>query len=271
MPVKYLTVGQHQQLLQRLNGIGRSAVECVKGHQAGFEYTSLMMCFLLHNMGATETLLHLAKSFGNEWFPTTIGYVVDRSIFEVHINAHYITKDRANRSRQYIEYGRVIKKNQLDAFVKHLGTHDPTRHEFIRLAFEQGWSSRAQEINEKYDAVKKQFEGTTKKGKRHFFQNWSGKSIREMAQEVDHEIEYDIFYAEMSSFTHADVKLADRFLHTDADGPLWTRRADEYDVGNVFRYAAMFFSCFLQLFGTEFEVWTEQDVGNCWEFGQETV
>jgi len=33
----------------------------------GFEYTSLMVCFLLHNLAATESLLRLRQSFGVEW------------------------------------------------------------------------------------------------------------------------------------------------------------------------------------------------------------
>ena len=87
-----------------------------------------------------------------------------------------------------------------------------------------------------------------------------------MAREVDHEIEYDVFYADLSSFTHADIRMADRFLSARSSEPIWTQRANEYDVGNVFRYAAMFVSCFLILFGTEFKVWSELDVASCWEF-----
>ena len=78
-------------------------------------------------------------------------------------------------------------------------------------------------------------------------------------------MEYDIFYSYLSSFTHANVLLADRFSRFAPSGPSWTQRADDFHVGNVFRYAATFFTCFLILFGREFDVWTEQDVGKCWE------
>jgi hypothetical protein len=193
---------------------------------------------------------------------------LDRSIFEVIINAHYITRDPVNRARQYIDYGHVIRKNQLDALLKHHNTQDATWHDLIELTLEHEWTPREQEINEKYKSVKRQFETTTKRGKKRIFQNWSGKSIREMAKEVDHEVEYDVFYSELSSFTHADVELVDRFLRIRLDGLSWTQRANEFDVGNVFRFAATFFSCFLRLFGHEFKIWSEQDVNNCWDFGE---
>ena len=107
----------------------------------------------------------------------------------------------------------------------------------------------------------------TKKGKPHAFRNWSGKSIREMAIEVAHAEAYDIFYAELSSFAHVDVSLADRFLRIKNGGPKWTQRAQDFDVANVFRHAASFLTCYLELFGKQFGSWSEKDVHECWEVG----
>jgi len=261
--MKALTTAQHQQLLQHLVDLGRRAIE-VKTHPAGVEYTSLMISFLLHNMSATETLLRLIKSTGNDWFPVTIGYIIDRSIFEVMINAHFITKDPTQRSRQYIEYEHIIKKKELDTFQKHRDTTDALWHEFIGLVLEHELSAQASVINESHEKVKKRFQRTTKKGKEISFENWAGKSIREMACEVDHEIEYDIFYSGLSSFTHANVRLADQFLRFSPSGLSWTQKSVDFHVGNVFRYAATFFSCFLGLFGVQFGTWTEQDIAKYW-------
>lgn len=262
--MKALTAEQHQKLLQHLVDFARQTNE-VETHPSGIEYTSLMISFLLHDLNATETLLRLAKSFGNDWFPVTIGYVVDRSIFEVMINAHYIARDPTQRSRQYIEYGHVIKKNTLETFQKHRNTTDALWHEFIGLVLEHELEVLAPKIDEEYEKVKTRFQRTTRKGKTITFPNWAGKSIREMACEVDHEIEYDLFYSDLSSFTHANVRLADQFLRFTPSGLSWTQHADDFHVGNVFRYAATFFTCFLILYGREFNVWTEQDVGKSWE------
>jgi len=63
--------------------------------------------------------------------------------------------------------------------------------------------------------------------------------------------------------------MANRFLQlnglVEGDGPAWSMRADEFDVGNVFRYVATFLTCFLELLGKEFGIWDETQVRSCWE------
>jgi hypothetical protein len=85
-----------------------------------------------------------------------------------------------------------------------------------------------------------------------------------MAVEVDHAESYDVFYSDLSSFTHADVRLADRFLRVPRDGPLLTNRAHEGDVGAVYRYTGIFLTCLLGLSGREFGMWTREEVDRCW-------
>jgi hypothetical protein len=43
-------------------------------------------------------------------------------------------------------------------------------------------------------------------------------------------------------------------------------RANPFDVGNVFRYAGIFLSCFFELFGQQLAVWDPADVAACWDF-----
>jgi len=85
-----------------------------------------------------------------------------------------------------------------------------------------------------------------------------------MAIDVKHEEAYDVFYAELSSFTHIDVRLANRFLRLRSDEMTWSPRAREFDVGNVLRYAAIFLDCHLKLFGQQLGVWDSQAVERCW-------
>ncbi len=86
-----------------------------------------------------------------------------------------------------------------------------------------------------------------------------------MAKEVNHAEAYDIFYAELSSFAHINIRLADRFLQTREDGLIWSQRASEFDFGNVFRHAATFLTCYLELFAEQFGTWEKNEVQNCWE------
>lgn len=228
-----------------------------------------MLCFLLHNLSVAESLLRLADSFGHTWFPVTVGYTVTRTMFETDVTAHYITQAPTDRAHQYIEFGHILNKRQMDACSKHRESKHPQWREAMNLVWENHWAPQERDINKKFNAVAPQFTRTRthiiRKEKQTISQNWSGKTIRQMALEVDHAEAYDIFYAELSSFTHVDVHLADRFLQNHTDGPTWSPRAEEYDVGNVFRHAASFLTCYLRLFGRQFHTWSEEQVVNCWK------
>jgi len=115
MAVKLLTVEQHQEVLKCLFELGKQRGGRVPIHAAGEEYTSLMICFLLHSASAAESILRLSTSFGNEWFPTTVGYSIVRPMFEIDVTAHYITKSPVERARQYIKFDAVLNKRKMEA------------------------------------------------------------------------------------------------------------------------------------------------------------
>lgn len=261
MAIGRLSNEEHRSVLVKLVQLARSA-EVKRLHSAGPEYTSLMVCFLTHSLTAGDCLLRLYDSFGDEYFPTTVGYTIVRPMFEIDVTAHYITRDPLGRARQYIDYEAILEKKQMDAWGKHLGSKKPDWREGMEMAWQHEWAPRQSKIDQKYNSVRARFENPTKKGQLSL--NWSGKSIRKMAIEVDHEEAYDIFYADLSSFTHADVRLANRFLHLNSAGMSWSSHASYPDVGGVFRYADIFLSCFLGLFGQEFKMWSEKDVKKCW-------
>ena len=260
----YFTLEEHQEVVRRLVNFCKAKVEKASFHPAGIEYTSLLYCFLLHNLSAAETLLRISSAFTSEWFPVTIGYSIARTMFEADVTAHYIAKAPVERARQYIDYGKILNKRKMDACRKHRNSNDQQWREAMNLLYQQHWASRESDIVAKFDAVAPQFMRQNKKGKEIFFKNWSGKTIREMAIEVEHIEAYDIFYAELSSFAHVDVHLADCFLKHRSDGFTWSQKAEEYDVANVFRHAATFLTCYAKLFGNQFKTWTEVDVQVCW-------
>ncbi len=256
----FLTTEQHQEVVQRLVDFGKGHVDRIPFHPAGVEYTSIMSCFLLHNLSAAETLLRIGGSFGNTWFPVTVGYAITRTMFETDVTAHYVSQAPADRAHQYIAFGAVLNKRRMEACLEHRNSKDPQWREAMTLLWQHQWEYRRSDISKKFDSVAHQF---THKGR--VWRNWSGVSLREMAAAVDHIEAYDIFYTELSSFTHADVHMADRFLQHRPDGLVWSQRADEGDVGNVFRHAASFLTCFLELFGRQFRTWPEAAVQSCWK------
>lgn len=267
MAIRYLTVEEHIEVLENLVSFVREHINNnnIPVHKAGLEYTSLMVCFLLENLSASDVLLNLYKRYSKEWFPSTIGYIIVRPMFEIDVNSHYISKDPKLYSRKFIDFGKILKKQQMNGVQKHINTRDAQWREGMQMIWDEYWNKRKSKIEDDYNSVKSQFEKRDKKGRIMIFSNWSGKKLREMAVDVNHEEAYDIFYSDLSSFVHADVHLADRFLKRDNSGLVWSQRQDEFDVGSVFRYADIFLACFLELFGDQFTLWDKKDVRWCWE------
>ena len=266
MTLKHLTTDEHRQVLERLVRLSARAQGALT-HAAGLEYTSLMMCFLLHSKSVTDSLLALHRAFSGDWFPATVGYVVVRSLFEVDVTAHYLAKAPVERSRRYINFGWVINKQRLDAVNRHRNSSEPSWKEAMTAEYERYWLQRATEVNAAFAKVSSTF----KKKNGSIATSWSGKSLKEMATEVGHVEAYDVFYAYLSSFTHMNVKAANRFLRIDPDGPTWTQRATQFDVASIFQHAAIFLTCFLELFGEQFATWSPADVDGCWAFQRRTV
>jgi len=259
---------QHIELVDRLLTLARKkflAGELLKFHPEGTEYTSLMVCFFLHIASGVDTIMRLYK-LNSTWFPTTNAFVILRSVFEADVTAHYISKQPKERAVSFVKYGRILKKKRLDTLLKHNQTKDETWNQIISAELKEYYIPNQAKIEGKYREVKGSFEFVTKEGKVRPYCNWANKTLRDMAKEVDHEIEYDIFYTYLSSFTHVDIQLADRFLKSDNNGLFWTCRADEVSVAFVFSYAATFFSCFLALMGRQFQVEIEDDLARCWNF-----
>lgn len=263
--MKFLTLEEYREVVERLLSL-MAKVKGVRLHLAGMEYTSLMTCFAMHSKGAAESIQALHDRFGTERFPATTGYLIVRSLFEVDVTAHYITQEPKSRSRRYIDFEHVIQKKALEAVERHQASEEPSWREAMQLIYNNEYAPRKAKIDADYSRIRSQFED--KKGRR--CKTWSGKSLYQMAKEVDHVEAYDIFYADLSSFAHVNVMLANQFLRlkglVDGDGPGWSQRANEFDVANTFRYAATFLTCFLELFGKEFGLWDVKQVEACWEF-----
>lgn len=257
--MKFQVEKQYIQALEELLALARKYFDEKGGvhfQPNKLPYTSLMICFFMQNMSASESLLRLYKSFSSEWFPQSIGYAIVRTMFEVDVTAHYISKRPDERALRYIDYGDVLNKQQMDVYKKYLNSNEEFGG-YVALRWDKHWKERESEIENKYKQVQGQFAKQGKKGK---IKHWSGKNLYDMACEVDHSMVYEIFYSELSSFIHADVKLADCFLQSRDDNFVWSQKASGYHVANVFQHAVVYLECIMNLFAREFELWSEQDI-----------
>lgn len=260
--MRIYTTEQAISVTQKLDTLARDKIfgkEKLRIHEQGFKYTSLMMCFGSHIYVSIDTLLQMRKCFG-EWFPTTIGFIILRTMFETLIEAHYISKDPRARADAYIDYGIVLNHERYKRLEKHKNSGDELQKFWIESQLKALGNKK---VDESFQKVKSSFEYKDKHGKRKLFQNWAGKTLKKKAIEVDHEIEYDNYYTNFSNFTHASVKLANRFLKFDETGPYWSMKAEDSDVGFIFLYASEFFACYLALVSKQFNLGIEQEINNC--------
>ena len=260
MTLKFLDEEQHIQVVENLIDF-EGRINPNEIHEAGIEYTSLMNSFLAHNMASAKSLIVLRRS-ENEWFPVSVGYAIARTMFEVNINAHYISQDPKKRSNQYIQFEHVLKY-QLMKNYKELRTIPNSQWKEIWI---HQWSDQEPEINNRFSQVKSMF--THKTGKKSIFRKWSDLSLWKMAEEVNHSEAYMTMYEELCSYSHADVNLANKYIRLNPTGITWTQKSKYIERANVFRYVATFLTCFLELYGKQLGGWSEDEVRECWNINE---
>lgn len=220
------------------------------------------MSFLLHFCSTIEALLALYKLNPNS-FPVSNALVLTRCLFEVNITALYISDKPKERALSFIDYHNVLRMQAFKRLNKHQSNHNSQWTSYINVVLQHEYIPDQKTIEQEYARVKSQFEFTDKNGKIRPYSNWANKSLKEMAQAVNHEIEYDLFYPELSEFTHSTAHLADLFLKSERWPPKWSTRADEENIEFVFAYAAEFFSCFLSRMSKDFQLDLQKEIDSC--------
>jgi hypothetical protein len=270
--MKPLTIEQHQQILERLLAlVKRPKQNDFKNitHEQKLYYV-ILIGFLKNSISITETLLNILKSCNNlEDFPVFVGYILTRPLFEMNVNARYIAKNPEKYTKQYINYLNIIQYKRLTKIEKHQNSNkDDWKEEIASIISEYAKSNKIEEITNKFIENQLEFSSLDKEGKRKTFSNWSGKSLYQMANDevVDCKEPYDILYSELSSLTHVDVSILTKFVKKSETGNIYVNlKAKEIDVNKVLRYAIMFFTDFLKIFGQELNTWGKKEVDECWE------
>lgn len=254
-------VPYHRDVLARLLALASSPAG-VPTHSAGVEYTSLMSCFLIQNIASAQALLSLLGAVGAEWFPVVPAFSIARTVFEVDLTAHYISRSPAERAGDYILFEHVLNKRTMDACARHRQSTDEDWRQAMEIEWDARWRDREGQVNAEFERVRQHFTIPGKYPK--LYNNWSGKSLRKMAVEVGQVEAYDTFYAQLSSFSHGDIQMANRFVKLQPGGFSWSQRANWYDVGEVLHHTAVFAASFLGLYGEEFGAWDDTAVEECW-------
>jgi hypothetical protein len=259
--IRALTADEHFQVLVNLTELGKTA-GTITSRRFGKDYPFLMGCFLAHNLTCAETLIDLQKLRKCDDFPVAVGYSIVRTMFEIDVNAHFITIDPSKRSQQYVNFRKVLVKNEMESIRKHLGSLQGNWGEACNAMWENSWSRRDKEILEDANLA---CEWMKSEGLKPSKWKWSGLDVKTMSEQVDHTEAYDILYSKLSSFSHMDVTAATRYAHSDGKGLVINRRSRELEVADVFRYADTFMTCFLELFGKQFGSWSKAKVVKCWD------
>jgi len=264
MTLRAAKTADYVKIVSRLHSVGTQKSPEIHDHPVGWEYSSLMRCFLLHILTSVEIMLKLYQD-SPDYFPVTNAYILLRSMFELNITARYISQDPRRRSTAYIDYGCVLSRRRFEKHLKHRNTKREEWRDLVRAMLSYEFNpKRRQEISQNYEKVRQKFEFVDKKGRVRQFPNWANKSLRQMANEVDHDLEYDLLYSKYSDITHGTVRLADRFLKIRHRRMSWSTGSQEPDVAFLFRDVGGILSCFLLLLGRQFRLQLDEDIKKCW-------
>ena len=198
----------------------------------------------MHSKSACESLLTLQRTSGSEWFASTTGYLIVRSLFEVDVTAHYISQAPIERSRRYIDFEHVIQKKTLEKLSSvierveiHLGKKE--WNFFIRTNMHHG---KIRLIRPMLMFARNLKIGTAN-GLLHGRERVSTQWPRRWTTWKPTKSFMPIFPHSPTSTSCSPTDFFDQKVGR-GKGPLWSQRADEFDVGQVFQYAASFLTPF---------------------------
>ena len=243
-PVFKLELGQETDVLQKLfDLVNRTFPRQLPAHKSGgVIYTRIMLVFLCRLLEIVNTILYSLQNL--KPYPITVITASVRCLFEMHLNAKYISLQPHEYSLQYLQY--------YDAFLlKHQNN--------IRAAMGQ-----ISDTPELVEALSHQVQmavsdNTSSNDK------WSKKNIREMAKEADELLEYTLDYPILCAYVHGNVVGSIDYIDF-AQGAFGVRNTeDEMLRGWLTSRAAQYFSCFLLTFSKEFELMLEDDILQCWK------
>lgn len=133
----------------------------------------------------------------------TEAMVILRSLLNLYINIKWLTKDDSKKSfERYADFEVVYRKLTLDNVKKYGGIGDKIKNYNLKIH------------DKDFERVKKKYN----LNKRKDFFNWSGRSIYQMAKDVNLENSYKIIYGELSSIEHTGPGSVRHYLDDSEKG-----------------------------------------------------
>ncbi|MGB2986351.1 MAG: DUF5677 domain-containing protein [Phycisphaerae bacterium] len=127
------------------------------------------------------------------------GPLLIRTMFELFLQLEYLLKEPEHRAKLYQEFQHVTQYRYTMAIVQ-----NPTGYITQRIAASPLRAEGEQRIRQEYQRVRPMFEHKTSKGKKKVSNNWYGKRIKELAEELGYGGEYRVLYAACSAWAHGD-------------------------------------------------------------------
>jgi len=123
-----------------------------------------------------------------------------RSLFNLYINIKWL--NLTNEWERYADFEYLYKRNLVDVLKKHKQM--------------EGDKEKDKDLNEKCNKVINKYELNIKNYRN--LSEWSGKSIRKMAEDVQEQWEYDIIYQHLSSIEHTSPSSVKSYLNKSESG-----------------------------------------------------
>lgn len=173
--------------------------------------------------------------------------ILARSLVELSLSTVYIAEDKTGAAAQrYFEYDFVIR----DEMYKYLSNNDELKAELERRIDGSGnQEATIEEVQKKAEEVRA---GYTKDELRR--KNWSGKSIREIAEAVGREDIYKTAYALQCSLSHSDASIANNYVKEDGDGYMMDVAPSENWVAQTLVVSIDFFLALIKTWNEAFKL-----------------
>ncbi|MEG2383892.1 MAG: DUF5677 domain-containing protein [Oscillospiraceae bacterium] len=240
---RIVTVPEHKigTVLENVISVAQRKIPALKDHEVGgTAYTRVMLTFLCRHLELADVLNVVCKSF--KPFPIMVGAGLARGLFELHIDAAYISLKPLEYTKQYIEYIDVAYRRFAALRENAITASEGAIKDFLK-------SSPMPNVD---PAVS----GNTK---------WSETNMKERAKKTDHLTDYCCYYPFLCGLVHGDIIGAQYYSNFDEHGFTAKNITTPEDAASIVNLSAQFLTCFLNNLSDKFELKLDSDLRACWK------